>query len=74
MSTRNFEKTLKILEFILTHDAQFITCNYLLSNGYVSRRKNLLKAAHRVDEFFEKIQYLPEISEKYKQSLEKLIA
>ncbi len=73
MNTRNFEKTLKILEFILTHDAQFITCNYLLSNGYVSRRKNLLRASHTADQFFNKIQYLPEISERYKQSLEKLI-
>ena len=43
------------------------------SNGYVSRRKNLLRASHTADQFFNKIQYLPEISERYKQSLEKLI-
>ena len=40
MCTRNFEKLLKVLEFVLTHDAFFLTNNYFLSNTYVSRRKN----------------------------------
>lgn len=72
MTTRNFEKILKILEFILTHNALFVTCNYLLSNGYVARRKTLLKASHTSDQFFQKIKYLPDISEKYKPLLNEI--
>lgn len=71
MTTRNFEKMLKIIEFILTHDAFFATCNYLITNGYVSRRKTIIKAAHTDLEFLEKIKDLKEISNKYKSFLEK---
>ncbi len=69
MCTRNFEKLLKILEVILTHHAVFLTSNYLLLNGYVARRKNLIKAAHTEEEFLKNKKHLPDISEKYKQQL-----
>lgn len=72
MTTRNFEKILRVLEFILTHNAKFITCNYLITNSYVSRREKLLRASHTTDEFFYKLKYLPEISEEYKDLLEKI--
>lgn len=45
--------------------------HYLLSNRYVLRRKELLKASHIFDEFFQKIQYLPDVSEKYKSLVSK---
>lgn len=73
MNTRNFEKTLKILEFILTHDAIFLTSNYLISNNYVSRRKTLFKAAHTTEEFFERIPFLDEITEKNKELLKSIM-
>lgn len=44
MCTRNYEKLLKILEFVLTHDAYFLTNNYFISNTYVSRRKKAIKS------------------------------
>lgn len=72
MTTRNFEKLLKIIEFTLTHDAIFLTCNYLLSKDYVARRENLLKAGHTFDDFFKKVPSVPAISKKYKSILEKL--
>ena len=42
MCTRNFEKLLKVLEFVLTHDAFFLTNNYFLSKpkGYPYRFRN----------------------------------
>ena len=63
---------LKILEFILTHDAVFITCNYFIKNDYVSRRKDLSKASHTSEEFFHNIKFIKEISEKYRDLLEKI--
>lgn len=63
MVTRNFEKLMRILEFILTHNGAFVTCNYLISNDYVSRRKELLRAGHKKNDFFEKFDKLNEISE-----------
>lgn len=44
--TRNFEKLIKILEFILTHNICFVTPNYFIANGCVAQRINLLRAAH----------------------------
>jgi len=42
--TRNIEKLLIILEYLLQNGAIFATSNYLLTNGYLERRAKLLKA------------------------------
>jgi hypothetical protein len=70
--TRNFEKLLKVLELVLTHEAQFITSNYLISNGYVARRKNLVRAAHKDSEMDAKLPDLHFISQKYAQQLKEM--
>ncbi len=44
--TRNFEKLLKTIEFVLQRDKIFVTCNFMLTNGYVAKRTELLKATH----------------------------
>lgn len=68
--TRNFEKMLRILEFILTHDAYFITSNYFITKDYVSRRRMLVKAIHLDSEMFEKLKNLTDVSNKYKDILQ----
>lgn len=45
MLTRNIDKLLRILEYILTHDRAFATSNYYFENGYIERRTKPLKAA-----------------------------
>ena len=65
MTTRNFEKMLRILEFILTHDGIYMTCNYLITPDYVSRRKELLRAGHDEKDFFKKIDKLKDVSKNY---------
>lgn len=45
MVSRNIEKLLKIMEFLLTHDRAFVTSNLYLENGYVERRIKPLRAA-----------------------------
>ena len=42
--TRNIEKLLIVLEYLLQNDAIFVTSNYFLTNGYIERRAKLLKA------------------------------
>lgn len=69
MTTRNIQKLLRIIEFILTHDAMFITSNYLLKKDYVSRRKKILRASHDIEEFYKKVQTINEISNKYENEL-----
>jgi len=71
--TRNFEKLLRVLEFILTHNAWFVTNNYFISDNYVSRRKALVKSAHSVAEFHEKYPSAIEVSKKHRQSLTKFL-
>jgi len=43
--TRNIEKLLIILEYLLQSGALFVTSNYFIMNGYIERRAKLLKAA-----------------------------
>lgn len=50
MLSRNVEKVMKFLEFILQKDAVFVTSNYYITNGYIEKRISLLKAAHNFDE------------------------
>ena len=43
-ATRNFEKLLDILEFLLTHDLKFASTNFYIENGHVERRIKPLRA------------------------------
>lgn len=49
-ASRNFEKLLQIMEFMLTRGKAFVTSNYYLENGHVERRGHPLQAAHTVRE------------------------
>ncbi|MDD3341002.1 MAG: hypothetical protein PHN72_02215 [Bacilli bacterium] len=70
--SRNFEKNLKVIEFILTHNGIFLTNNFFISNGYVSRRKILIRANHGSGFNLEAIKSIGAISKKYKKKLEKM--
>ena len=67
--TRNFEKLLKVLEVILTHGGWFATGNYLMRNGYVSRRRELMKAAHTDNEMRDKLVSVQMVSDKHVEML-----
>lgn len=71
--SRNFETTLRVLQFLLTHDAMLLTSNFLITNGYVSRRKNLIRASHGGDFNMEAINSIGDVSKKYKNDLEKIM-
>lgn len=49
-ASRNFEKLLQIIEYILTRGKAFVTSNYYLENGHVERRIFPLRAGHTVKE------------------------
>ena len=42
--TRNIEKLLIIMEFLMQNGTEFVTSNYMIANGYIERRMKLLKA------------------------------
>jgi hypothetical protein len=48
--SRNIEKLLAIMEYILGNDLWIITTNYLIDNGHVERRKKLLRPGHDLEE------------------------
>ncbi len=50
MLSRNVDKVMKFLEFILQKDAVFVTSNYYITNGYIEKRLPILQAAHNFDE------------------------
>jgi hypothetical protein len=44
--SRNLEKLLTIIEYVLGHDLWIVTTNYFIVNGHVERRPKLLKPGH----------------------------
>lgn len=46
MITRNPEKLFKIIEIVLRAKSKVVTTNFYISNGFVARRKELLRPAH----------------------------
>ncbi|MED3799835.1 hypothetical protein P4604_20955 [Lysinibacillus capsici] len=44
--TRNIVKLFKIIEYILDINGVYLTNNFFISNGYVTKRKELLKPMH----------------------------
>jgi hypothetical protein len=53
--TRNLHGLCRVLEFILAADSYFCTINYFITNGYVSRRRSLLRPAHTTEEVVSKV-------------------
>ncbi|MEV5036742.1 hypothetical protein MRBLBA21_001534 [Peribacillus frigoritolerans] len=46
MLTRNIDKLLKVIEYVLRRECTFMTSNFYISNGYVAKRKDLIRPAH----------------------------
>ncbi len=44
--TRNFEKLMDVLEFLLTRNGVFASANFYIENGHVERRMKPLRAGH----------------------------
>lgn len=55
MLSRNPDKVMKFLEFILQRDKAFVTRNYYITNGYIEKRVPILQAAHSFREAERKI-------------------
>ena len=72
--TRNFDKTLKIIQYLLERDGVFGTINYYLSNGYISVRKDLLKPYHKTSELPYKLKNMNGISKRHKNFLKQKIS
>lgn len=70
--SRNFEKVLKTMQYLLERNSRFVTFNYYFSNGYISQRKNLLKPSHSTKELAFKFKETKQISSKHKHALELL--
>ena len=72
MLTRNFDKLLKVMEFVLSNDKPFVTCNYYISNGYLLRRKTLLRPARNELDFPKKLNTLNGTTEEHREALKRL--
>lgn len=68
--SRNFEKNLKTMEYLLQNDISFVTFNYYISNSFVSRRKEFLRPSHDETKIPLKFKDLSGLSKKHKKALE----
>lgn len=70
--SRNFELNLKILQLLITNNAMFLTNNFLITNGYVSRRRDVVRSSHGNNFNIDAIESIGDVSKKYKNKLESL--
>lgn len=72
VASRNFEKLLQIIEFMLTRNKAFSTANYFLENGHIERRMHPLRAAHTVDEMRQHFSQTSGLGKKHVDALKAL--
>lgn len=70
--SRNFELNLKVLQLLITNNAMFLTNNFLIANGYVSRRRDIVRSSHGNNFNIDAIESIGDVSKKYKNKLESL--
>lgn len=70
--TRNFEKLISIIEFLLTRDCAFVSSNYYIENGHVEQRIKLLRPAHYARDMFMGASHVAELGYKHKTALKLL--
>lgn len=73
-ATRNFEKLMDILEFLLTHDLKFASSNFYIENGHVERRIKLLRAGHTSKEIEENLSQTAGLGYRHAAALHQLQA
>ena len=67
--TRNFEKLMDILEFLLTHGQRFASTNFYIENGHVERRVKLLRAGHTMSEMENNLKQLTGLGHRHTSAL-----
>lgn len=50
--TRNTEKLLHVMNYVLYHERAFVTTNYYITNGYIEQRPVILRPTHDTRELF----------------------
>lgn len=68
--TRNYEKVLKIIQYLIENGSSFCTFNYYISNGYIAKRTKLMRASHKVKELNYKFKKNNELSSRHKRCLD----
>ena len=53
MLTRNIDKLFRVIEYVLRKECIFMTSNFYISNGYVSKRKDSPRARSVLESFIE---------------------
>ena len=70
--SRNFEKNIKILQYLLERNCSYVNFNYYISNGYLAIRNNLLKPSHDTKEMRYKFKNNNDLTSKHKNALKNI--
>ena len=73
MLSRNFEKVLHVLQIALENKKIFLTSNYYISNGYIEKRKIILRAAHNEKDVISNVKQWESAPPKLKEKLKSFI-
>jgi len=68
--TRNYEKLLNVIQYLIENKSSFCTFNYYISNGYITKRNNMLRASHHPKEIIPKFTKNNAVTSKHKRCLD----
>ena len=71
--TRNPQCLFDVMEFLLTHGCIFVTPNYLVENGHLEKRVNLLRACHTDLDATKNYQQLSQLCPKHRMVIKSAI-
>jgi len=71
--SRNFEKLMRVMEFVLTNGSAFVTVNYFIQNGYIEKRPEILRAAHGEEEFLQQLHRKDRLGANHQKVIQSLI-
>lgn len=69
MLTRHVDKLMYVLEVLLCSKATFVSYNYYITNGYVARRKELLRPAHTPADMAAKMRHMVGLRPSHRKAL-----
>lgn len=68
--TRNFEKLLCVIEYVLYNRRSFVMCNCYIANGYIAKRSPLLRASHNIDEKRRNLENLSGLRKTHREAIQ----
>lgn len=71
--SRNPEKLFKVIDIVLRDGSSVVTINYYIKNGYIAKRKDLLRPPHHIREVKDKLESISGLRKTHREALQLIL-